>query len=181
MRFYADEAQTPVGPMVVLGSDRGVCRVDFGSWQEVSEETQQWAERWYGGRSRGAKKQTEPLEIKLEPGSQAETVRQLEQYFAGERTQFDLTLDMQGTPFQREVWSALQTIAYGETCSYKDIAAFIGKEKAVRAVGGANNRNPIAIIVPCHRVIGRDGSLIGYGGGLHIKQTLLELEQSKLS
>jgi methylated-DNA-[protein]-cysteine S-methyltransferase len=102
---------------------------------------------------------------------------QLREYFDGKRRAFDLPLAPHGTDFQRAVWKALQTIPAGETRSYKDIAALIGNPKASRAVGMANNRNPIVIIVPCHRVIGRDGSLTGYGGGLPVKQYLLELEK----
>ena len=104
---------------------------------------------------------------------------QLEEYLCGKRRQFNLPLVVHGTEFQVAVWQALQTIPYGETCSYKEIAAAIGRPKAVRAVGMANNRNPIVIIVPCHRVIGHDGSLTGYGGGLPLKERLLELEQGK--
>jgi len=103
---------------------------------------------------------------------------QIKEYFEGKRKQFKLPLVMHGTEFQMAVWQALQKIPYGETRSYKEIAAAIGKPKAVRAVGMANNRNPISIIVPCHRVIGHDGKLTGYGGGLPLKQFLLELEQS---
>ena len=102
---------------------------------------------------------------------------QLEEYFAGKRAEFDLPLAPAGTEFQRSVWRALQTIPFGETRSYGEIAAQIGNPKACRAVGMANNRNPIAIIIPCHRVIGHNGSLVGYGGGLDIKQYLLELEK----
>ena len=102
---------------------------------------------------------------------------QLGEYFDGKRKKFDLPLALQGTDFQISAWKALQTIPFGETRSYKDIAVMIGNEKAVRAVGMANNRNPIVIIVPCHRVIGHDGSLTGYGGGLPAKQFLLDLEQ----
>jgi len=101
---------------------------------------------------------------------------QIEEYFSGKRKTFSLPLAMHGTEFQMDVWRALQTIPYGETRSYKDIAIQIGRPKAVRAVGMANNRNPISIIVPCHRVIGHDGSLVGYGGGLPLKKFLLELE-----
>jgi methylated-DNA-[protein]-cysteine S-methyltransferase len=104
--------------------------------------------------------------------------RQLEEYFAGKRKEFDLPLALRGTDFQVSVWKALQSIPAGETRTYGDIAALIGKPKACRAVGMANNRNPIPIIVPCHRVIGRDGSLTGYGGGLSVKQYLLELEKA---
>jgi len=102
---------------------------------------------------------------------------QIKEYFEGKRKQFKLPLALHGTEFQLAVWHALQDIPYGETRSYKEIAASIGRPKAVRAVGMANNRNPISIIVPCHRVIGHDGKLVGYGGGLPLKQYLLELEE----
>ncbi len=102
--------------------------------------------------------------------------RQLEKYFAGELRDFDLLLDVSGTPFQLEVWNALRRIPYGETRSYGDLARDIGRPNAVRAVGLANGRNPVSIIVPCHRVIGSDGSLTGYGGGLPRKQYLLQHE-----
>jgi methylated-DNA-[protein]-cysteine S-methyltransferase len=104
---------------------------------------------------------------------------QLDGYFAGERTDFDLDLELTGTPFQRRVWAALQTIPYGETRSYGEIAEQIGSPGAFRAVGLANGRNPIGIIVPCHRVIGASGSLTGYGGGLERKRALLDLEQGR--
>ena len=106
--------------------------------------------------------------------------QQLEQYFAGERQQFDLPLDFQGTAFQQQVWQALLEIPYGETRSYKDIALQIGNQKAVRAVGAANGRNPISIIAPCHRVIGSGGALVGFAGGLDKKQILLSLEQGQI-
>lgn len=102
--------------------------------------------------------------------------RQLEEYFAGKRKQFDLPLSLWGTEFQRQVWAALRDIPYGETRSYGQIAQAVGRPKAVRAVGMANHRNPISIIVPCHRVVGADGSLTGYGGGLENKKFLLALE-----
>ncbi len=101
----------------------------------------------------------------------------LDHYFRGKLRQFEVPLNPIGTLFQRQVWKALQTIPYGETRSYKQLAELIGNPKACRAVGMANNRNPIAIIIPCHRVIGADGKLVGYGGGLPIKEYLLELEQ----
>jgi len=103
---------------------------------------------------------------------------QLLAYFSGQRTSFDIPLHLKGTPFQQSVWSALQAIPFGETRSYKDIAAQVGNSKAVRAVGMANNRNPIPIFIPCHRVIGTGGSLVGYAGGLSAKQLLLDLEHS---
>ncbi|MCA9968460.1 MAG: methylated-DNA--[protein]-cysteine S-methyltransferase, partial [Anaerolineales bacterium] len=108
-----------------------------------------------------------------------DAVRQLKAYFAGKRTQFDLPLAPEGTDFQRRVWNALQTIPYGQTASYGTIARTIGNAAASRAVGMANGRNPIAIIIPCHRIIGSNGKLVGFGGGLPIKQTLLSLEQGR--
>ena len=105
-----------------------------------------------------------------------QAVDQLRAYFAGELQDFDLTLDMQGTGFQRRVWHELRNIPYGETRSYSFVANTIGAPKAVRAVGAANGRNPIPIVVPCHRVIGAGGSLVGYGGGLPLKRFLLDLE-----
>lgn len=108
-----------------------------------------------------------------------DAVDQLTAYFAGDLTEFDLELDMAGTQFQRRVWEALQTIPYGETCSYGEIARQIGSPSGSRAVGLANGHNPIGIIVPCHRVIGANGSLTGYGGGLDRKRALLELEKSR--
>jgi methylated-DNA-[protein]-cysteine S-methyltransferase len=101
---------------------------------------------------------------------------QLTAYFQGRLTEFDLPLEMAGTPFQKRVWDALREIPYGETCSYGELARNIGRPSAVRAVGAANGSNPIAIIVPCHRVIGASGKLVGYGGGLPMKRMLLDLE-----
>ena len=107
-----------------------------------------------------------------------EAHRQLAAYFRGERTVFDLPLATEGTAFQKSVWKALMEIPYGKTCSYKDIAIRIGNPKAFRAVGMANHLNPISIIIPCHRVIGASGQMVGYGGGLHMKEYLLKLEGS---
>jgi methylated-DNA-[protein]-cysteine S-methyltransferase len=115
----------------------------------------------------------------LDHGVFANAVEQLDAYFAGELTAFDVALDMRGTEFQRRVWSALLTIPYGETRSYGEIAEQVGAPGAARAVGLANGHNPIAIIVPCHRVIGASGSLTGYGGGLDRKKTLLDLEKKR--
>lgn len=106
-----------------------------------------------------------------------ETARQLSEYFSGKQREFSLPLSPKGTKFQLRVWRALETIPYGETRSYGDMARLIGSPKACRAVGMANHRNPISIIVPCHRVVGANGSLTGYGGGLDVKRFLLDLEQ----
>ncbi len=111
------------------------------------------------------------------PNALTEAVcQQLDEYFAGTRTAFDFPLRLQGTPFQEKVWAALRDIPYGETRSYQQIAQAIGQPKACRAVGMANHRNPIYIVVPCHRVVGANGALTGYGGGLDMKKALLELE-----
>ena len=106
-----------------------------------------------------------------------EVAKEIKEYLSGKRKTFDIPLKLYGTDFQLSVWNALLTIPYGETRSYRKIAEQIGNIKACRAVGMANHRNPIAIIVPCHRVIGADGSLTGFGGGLELKQQLLDLEQ----
>ena len=110
-----------------------------------------------------------------------EAFAQLEAYLAGRRRAFDLPLKPEGTPFMQKVWRALCSIPYGKTASYKAIAEAIGNPKACRAVGMANNRNPISIFIPCHRIIGSNGTLVGYGGGLDMKQTLLELERRHAS
>ncbi len=115
---------------------------------------------------------------KSEPSALSESaIEQLNEYFTGKRKEFDLPLAPSGTLFQQKVWAQLQKIPYGQTRSYKDIALAVGSPKGFRAVGMANNKNPIAIVIPCHRVIGADGSLVGYGGGLAMKQSLLDLEE----
>lgn len=103
-------------------------------------------------------------------------VRQIREYFEGKRREFDVVIDPQGTPFQKAVWRQLLKVPYGRTASYGDIARSVGNPRAVRAVGGANGRNPIAIIVPCHRIIGSDGSMTGYGSGIWRKEWLLDHE-----
>jgi len=108
-----------------------------------------------------------------------ETARQLEEYFAGQRSQFDVPTNFQGTEFQRKVWNALLRIPFGETRSYAQIAKLVGSEKAFRAVGAANGRNPISIIAACHRVIGASGKLVGFAGGLETKKFLLDLEAAR--
>ena len=120
-----------------------------------------------------------PRELTRGPGPFASVQRQLSEYFEGRRDTFDVPLVMDGSPFERSVWRALQEIPYGETVSYGEIARRVGQPSAARAVGLANGRNPIAVIVPCHRVIGADGTLTGYGGGLERKRVLLELESGQ--
>jgi methylated-DNA-[protein]-cysteine S-methyltransferase len=158
MSRYYTTIESPVGPLTLgVGDDGQLLLCSFG--RDLPGDFEQW----------------------VEDESRCATVRmQLEEYFAGIRNRFDVELAPQGTEFQRAVWSALSDIPYGETVSYSDIARSIGRSNAVRAVGAANGANPIAIIVPCHRVIGRNGSLVGYGGGMEAKKTLLALEQKQL-
>ena len=117
---------------------------------------------------------------RLETPLLREAYKQLSEYLIGKRQNFDLPLNPRGTVFQQQVWEALSDIPYGETRSYKQIAEAIGNPKAVRAVGMANNRNPLLIVVPCHRVIGANGKLVGYGAGIEKKEFLLKLEKSLL-
>jgi methylated-DNA-[protein]-cysteine S-methyltransferase len=122
-----------------------------------------------------------PVEWQEDDAFFGEILRQLQQYFAGDRREFDLPIAPQGTPFQERVWQELSKIPYGETASYQTIALRIDNPKACRAVGMANSKNPIPIIIPCHRIIGKDGSLTGFGGGLDIKKQLLDLEHQSLA
>jgi methylated-DNA-[protein]-cysteine S-methyltransferase len=122
-----------------------------------------------------------PATWQKDEGCFQETLRQLQQYFAGERREFDLPLAAKGTLFQQRVWQELCRIPYGQTANYGAIAERIGNPKACRAVGMANRKNPIPIIIPCHRIIGKDGSLTGFGGGLDVKQQLLDLERESLT
>lgn len=156
--------ESPIGSLLIASTEKGLCFIEFGSGESALMSLTVWCRKQQLGDpvrdDRGNKKY----------------VTQLNQYFTGKRKTFDFSLDLYGTPFQKAVWTALTRIPYGETRSYKDIALAVGAAKAVRAIGGANNRNPIPIVVPCHRVIGSNGSLVGYGGGLSIKEQLLTLE-----
>jgi methylated-DNA-[protein]-cysteine S-methyltransferase len=160
-----DEVESPIGPLVLGSAGNGLCQIEFGPFTETVAKLQKWSQRWYGT----------DVWVKDESAF-VEISGQFKQYFEGKRTVFDIKMDLKGTPFQVKVWQALNQIPYGTVCSYKDIGQAIESAKAVRAVGGANNRNPIPIIIPCHRVIGANGTLVGYGGGLHIKTYLLQLE-----
>jgi methylated-DNA-[protein]-cysteine S-methyltransferase len=164
------EMESPIGPLVLAATEAGLCNVEFGRFPEREPALRRWSRRWLGTDVWSA-----------DPGLPvlAEARRQLEEYFRGVRKSFDIKLEIRGTDFQTKVWQALREIPYGERASYKDIAVRIGSPKAVRAVGGANNRNPLPIVIPCHRVVGADGALVGYGGGLPIKTFLLQLEGEK--
>jgi methylated-DNA-[protein]-cysteine S-methyltransferase len=165
--IYYDEMPSPIGTLVLAATESGLCSIDFGSWKDNEERLRKWSDRYFQGMEWVLNS------CKLQPVSE-----QLHAYFAGSKKPFDMAIDLQGTPFQKRVWEALQKVPYGATASYKEIAAVIGSPNAVRAIGGANNRNPIPIVIPCHRIIGASGELIGYGGGLHVKKHLLQLEGS---
>jgi O-6-methylguanine DNA methyltransferase len=158
--IYSTRTKSPVGPLLFAASVRGLLKLEFDRGQPTDGDSRQsWQES----------------AAVLEP-----YVRELDEYFAGQRREFSLPLDLRGTDFQLKCWRSLLAIPYGETRTYREIAEAIGHPRAFRAVGMSNNRNPIAIVVPCHRVIASDGSLCGYGGGLETKSKLLQLEQSNL-
>jgi methylated-DNA-[protein]-cysteine S-methyltransferase len=150
---------SPVGPLLLVADDGGLRRIDFVNGRTRVEADPRWHD------------DAEPLR---------ETIRQLRAYFAGELETFDLALAPEGTPFQLAVWNRLREIPYGETISYGELARRLSNPNASRAVGLANGSNPIPIVIPCHRVIGSNGKLTGYGGGLPIKEKLLALERRQL-
>ncbi|MGA3187512.1 MAG: methylated-DNA--[protein]-cysteine S-methyltransferase [Bryobacteraceae bacterium] len=152
---------TPIGTLLIAGDDQAVRRIEFPKNGSARTADPDWTES-----SRG-------------PVGQA--VKQLREYFAGKRADFDLPLAPDGTEFQRTVWRNLQDIPYGETISYGELAKRVGNPKASRAVGAANGQNPIPIVIPCHRVIGANGKLTGFGGGLPTKEALLALETKQLN
>jgi methylated-DNA-[protein]-cysteine S-methyltransferase len=164
-RLFVNEMDSPLGTLTIVATDRGVCHIYFG---ELNTCTVALKARL---RKQGITGEFVQCEDTLKT-----VCEQLQNYFNGERVDFDVPLDLAGTPFQQKVWGALKEIQYGETRSYKQIAESIGAPKAVRAIGGANNQNPVPIIVPCHRVIGSNGAMVGYGGGLDKKELLLSLE-----
>ena len=150
---------SPLGPLLLVGDKRALSGLYLGSHEKCPRPDPRWAE---------------------DDAPFAAVAGQLEEYFAGTRTDFDVEVELVGTPFQVEVWTALRGIGFGETISYAELARRIGRPAAVRAVGSANGRNPVSIIVPCHRVIGADGSLTGYGWGTDRKAWLLDHEQPTL-
>ena len=155
--FYV-HTPSPAGPLLLIASSEGLMRLEFeGREQKLNPDT---------------------IQLRESKSTLAPYLRELDDYFAGKRREFSFPLDLRGTGFQLACWHALLEIPYGETRSYRDIAQAIGHPHAYRAVGMANNRNPIAIVVPCHRVIASSGSLCGYGGGLDIKRKLIDLEQA---
>ena len=147
--------QTVIGPLTVIESDNCITHIHFGEVNVMGIET----------------RKTELIE---------ETEKQINAFYSGERDSFDLPLTLNGTEFQNKVWKALLDIPKGETRSYKDIAEAVGSPNASRAVGMANNRNPIPVIIPCHRVIGKNGKLVGFAGGLDLKEKMLMIERKSI-
>ena len=160
-QYFTKTIASPVGPLKLVASDLGLAAI---LWKNDSPRRVRLGEM--------VEDPEHPVLVATE--------RQLSEYFAGERQEFALQLDFAGTEFQRRVWQALLTIPYGETRSYSEIAQQIGAPEAVRAVGAANGKNPISIIAPCHRVVGANGDLTGFAGGLETKAQLLTLERSDL-
>lgn len=158
---------SPIGPLFLAASEKGLVVLEF-DFKPAGK----------GSLRRSLRQGADSGKFTLQEsaGHMRSYRLELEEYFAGKRREFDFSLDLQGTDFQLACWRALLAIPYGETRSYAAMARAVGKPQAFRAVGMANNRNPIAIVVPCHRVIASDGTLCGYGGGLDMKRKLLELE-----
>lgn len=160
MIIYHTHVESPVGPLLLAASDAGLHAIEFHATQHPVARSDDWVEGDHPLLRRAAV--------------------QLQEYFAGTRHTFDLPLAPDGTEFQRRVWQTLSTIPYGQTVSYAELASRVGRPSASRAVGAANGRNPLPIVLPCHRVIGANGSLTGFGGGLPTKRFLLELEGALL-
>lgn len=166
MKLYYDEISSPVGPlMLIINEDNIALRIDFGTKKDLDEKINHWLKRYLG----------EPVLIH-NPDKLKAIKEELDAYFTKESQVFTFKYKFYGTDFQKQVWEALFMIPYGETKTYKDIATIINNPKAVRAVGGAVNKNPFSIVAPCHRVIGMNGKMVGYGGGLDKKEFLLKHE-----
>ncbi len=161
-RHYRTVVDAPIGPVVLVATDAALRRI---GWHDES-----------GAHREKGIDDVVDVDGPDEHPILARTATQLAEYFAGDRTTFDLPLDPEGTEFQLEAWQALRAIPFGETRSYRDQATTIGRPTAVRAIGAANGRNPIPIVVPCHRVVGADGSLTGFAGGVETKAWLLDHE-----
>lgn len=168
--LHITKIQSPIGPLFLAASVQGLVALEFDARLPGQQSIRP--------NPRDLRKEKERKGFNFEDSRRQlqSYVSELEEYFAGKRREFSFALDLRGTPFQLACWRALLAIPYGETRSYAAIARAVGKANAFRAVGMANNRNPIAIVVPCHRVIASDGTLCGYGGGLDVKRKLLELE-----
>ncbi len=159
---------SPVGPLFLAASSKGLVALEFDARLPGQQTIRP--------NPRDVRAEAKQIQFDESAASLRSYVGELEEYFAGDRREFTFSLDLRGTEFQVACWRALLAIPYGETRTYADVARAVGRPQGFRAVGMANNRNPIAIVVPCHRVIASDGTLCGYGGGLDIKRKLLELE-----
>ena len=166
MPLRYDIIDSPIGPLTLAADDSGLKFIEFEVTRHAASR-EGWQRREPGAHA---------VPGAASDAALAAAAVQLREYFAGHRRDFELPLAPAGTAFQRAVWQALAKIPYGQTCSYAELARAIGRPKAVRAVGAANGRNPLPIVLPCHRVIGADGSLTGFGGGLPTKVALLRLE-----
>ena len=165
---------SPVGMLEIAGTEKGVVSVNFARKDAPAKMP---AKKGVSGKGAPVKSAAKSAQSASVPAPLRDCARQLEEYFAGHRKSFDCSLDLQGTDFQKKVWRALMKVPYGKTASYGKIARAVGRPGAARAVGGANHNNPVAVIVPCHRIIGADGSLTGYGAGIERKAWLLEHEK----
>ncbi len=166
--LYYSILDSPVGPLFLAASEKGLVALEFDARLPGQQTIRP--------NPRDLRTESKQHSFEPSPDSLAPYARELAEYFAGTRREFTFPVDLRGTEFQLACWHALQAIPYGETRSYADIARAVGRPAGFRAVGMANNRNPVAIVVPCHRVIASDGTLCGYGGGLETKRKLLELE-----
>jgi O-6-methylguanine DNA methyltransferase len=166
--LYFTNIHSVVGPLFLAASSQGLVALEFDARLPGQQSIRP--------NPRHVRKEKTSFTFENSPRPLLPYTRELEAYFAGTRRAFSFPIDLRGTDFQRACWRALLAIPYGETRTYADVARVVGKPNAFRAVGMANNRNPIAIVVPCHRVIASDGTLCGYGGGLDVKRKLLELE-----
>lgn len=163
--IYYEEMDSPIGPLLLMVHDEKAIRIDFGRLTDVKERIEKWLNRYFPN-----------AVFVCEPKKLQHIKQQLEAYFAKKLAVFEFDYQFYGTIFQKQVWEALFTVPYGETKAYKDIAIVVNNPKAVRAIGGAVNKNPMSIFSPCHRIIGMNGKLVGYGGGLNKKKYLLKLE-----
>ena len=154
MQIYTTCYRTDIGPFEIIGNQKGILTITFNKEPSVTDRDL--------------------------PECIKECMRQLDEYFKGRRKKFNVPLQLEGTDFQKAVWRQLQKIPFGQTASYGDVARAVGSPKAFRAVGNANNKNPIPVIIPCHRVIGSDGKMVGFGGGIWRKEWLLDHEKSLL-
>jgi epoxyqueuosine reductase len=171
--LHSTMVRSPVGPLFLAASHRGLVALEFDA-RLAGQQTLRPNPRDL--RAEHGRDNAKALQFQESEKAMRTYVQQLEEYFAGERREFSFALDLRGTDFQLACWRALLAIPYGQTRSYGDIARAVGRPQGFRAVGMANNRNPVAIVIPCHRVIASDGTLCGYGGGLDVKRKLLELE-----